>query len=306
MKRNVVAVAVMLLSLAVTASAQYTDWSAPVNLGPVVNSLVGFHSCVTASKDGVSLFYMAWDPSRDGWQDLYVSKRSSVNDPWGPPQLLPNVNTIYAESCPALSPDEHRLYFASDRPDGYGSLDLYVSRRQDRRDDFGWEPPVNLGPVVNSLFVDGTPELFEDKTGTVLMYFNSDRPGGLGCWDTYASRMRHDDTFGPPELVSELNSPFCDFGPAVRRDGLEVIFSSDRPGGLGYFDLWTSTRKSTKDPWSAPVHLAVLSSPDYEGGKMCFSFDGLQIYFASNRPGGYSSYGTDLWVATREKMGGKR
>ena len=214
--------------------------------------------------------------------------------------MVPNVNSSVQDSCPALSVDEYRLYFASARSGGCGGLDLYVSRRSDRRDDFGWEQPVNLGCEVNGERNDYMPSLFEDENGTEVMYFTSNRVGGPGGDDIYESRMRDDETFGPPTLVAELSTDFADSGPTVRRDGLEIIFSSNRAGGLGSSDLWTATRSSIDDPWSAPENLAVLNSESHEGNKISFTFDGRQLYFRSNRPDSYGS--GDLYVATRDKL----
>jgi len=300
MKRAVVCVALMLGLLAVASAQHFTQWSAPVNLGPPINSEYA-DACMSISKNGLSLYYAAYRPAPAGvgsW-DLYVSKRASVNDSWGMPVLVPNVNSTSQESCPALSPDEHRLYFASNRPDGCGGADLYVSRRHDRKDDFGWQAPVHLGCVVNSPKNDNCETLFEDESGTEVLYFGSDRPG-VGKRDIYASRLGADGTFGPPEPVAELNTPDDDHCPAVRRDGLEIIFMSNRPGGLGQADMWMATRASTKDPWSVPVNLTVLNSEYYESGRMAFSFDGRQFYFYSNRLGGYGAQ--DVYVATREKL----
>lgn len=292
----------VLLSLALgasTANAQYTPWTTPVNLGPVINSQY-LDSCVTISKSGLSLFFGStrWDYGKSGAWHLFVSKRDSVDSPWGDPQEVTGFNDGYHTTCPALSPDEHRMFFASStRPGGCGGNDLWVSRRHDRRDDFGWQTPVNLGCTVNSAAGENVPTVFEDESGAEILYFTSTRSGK---GDMYATRLMDDDTYSPPVPVAELSSPNSDYA-AVRKDGLEVILSSDRPGGLGGGgDLWTSTRASTSDPWAVPVLLTVLSSPDWEGGHMSFSFDGRAFYFTSTRPGGFGS--RDLYVATREKL----
>lgn len=299
MKPLILAASTICLLFAPLASAQFTSWSGPVNLGPPLNTAY-VETCVTISKNGLSLYFASNRPGGVGGFDLYVATRASVDDAWGAPQLVPNVNSSVQETCPALSLDEHRLFFASARPGGVGGLDLYVSRRHNRKDDLGWQPPVNLGSTLNSPYLDGTPVLFEDEAGRVTMYFGSNRPGGLGGTDIYMARMKDDDTFEPPVLVGELSSPQDDSGPAVRRNGLEVIIFSTRPGGAGGNDLWGATRNSTSEPWSAPANLIGLNSSSYDGGKMSFSFDGRQIYFRSDRPGGYG-FG-DLYVATRDKL----
>ncbi|MEK7407337.1 MAG: hypothetical protein AAB225_19860 [Acidobacteriota bacterium] len=299
MKRVLVTVALMLLFLAVAATAQFTPWSAPVNLGSAVNSSAT-DCCLTVSKNGLSLFFRS---TRSGFSRLYVSKRASVDAPWGAPQEIVGFNDGYWMACPALSPDEHRMFFQGSRPGGCGGGDLWVSRRHDRRDDFGWGPPVNLGCAPNgpnSPQGDFVPTVFEDETGTEVLYFGSGRLG-LGNGDIWESRMRNDGTFGPATLVAELSSPSWE-QVAVRRDGLEAILSSGRPGGPypGTGDMWTSTRASTADAWSPPVPEPVLSSQYGGGGRMQISFDGREFYFCSNRPEG--SGGNDLYVAKREKL----
>jgi hypothetical protein len=112
--------------------------------------------------------------------------------------------------------------------------------------------------------------------------------------------MRSDGTFGPATLVAELSSASWE-GAAIRRDGLEAILASGRPGGLYASNLWTSTRASTAASWSPPVFEPVLSSQYGDGGRMQITFDGREFYFCSSgRPGGYGS--ADLYVATREKL----
>ena len=291
-------------------AAEFSDWSPPVNLGPVVNSPY-LDSCVAISKNGLSLFFSSnrqtGDPNSMD-RDMYVSKRDSIDDPWGQPIPLTMLNTSAWESCPALSLDEHRLYFTSTRAGGYGQMDIWVSRRHDRRDDFGWEPPVNLGSEINTGGAELTPTFFEDESGKVWMYFVRAVPNVSML--IYQSEVRDDGTFGPATPVAELNGPWmADQGPTVRRDGLEVIFLSNRAGmggswKWGLFDFYRATRESTADPWSEPELVTSLGFPALAQGRIALSFDGCELYFTSFRPGGYGI--ADLWVATREKLRGKK
>jgi hypothetical protein len=295
----------------VESQPAYGPWGKPVNLGPVVNSPYNDnHPAI--SKDGLSLYITSSPlpsppgsrPGGRGGADIWVSQRASIDAPWGEPvDLGPNINSAGNDGAPSLSTDGHRLYFHSTGRGGCGAADLFVSRRQDKRDDFGWEPAENLGCVVNSPFADNGPTIFEDDaTGITTLYFNSPRPGGLGGVDIYASTLQADGTFGPGVNVSELNSPFDDDRVAIRRDGLEIFVSTNRPGGVGSQDIWVATRVTTLDPWSPPVPLGpVVNSPYFDGGP-ALSFDGTELYFYSERPGGFG--GRDLYVSTRARLRG--
>ncbi|HUJ26419.1 MAG TPA: hypothetical protein VLW85_10390 [Myxococcales bacterium] len=298
----------------------YTEWSPyAANLGPLINSQ-NLDSCVEISKTGLSLYFSSnrQDPGVASDRDLYVSQRPSVFDPWGPPVRLAMLSsTPYFDSCPALSVDLHRLYFSSGRPGGCGGSgnDLWMSYRADTSDDFGWGTPVHLacdpaGP--NGPGSDLQPDLFRDDRGREVMYFVSNRaaPGVAAADDLYQAFVAEDGTVGPATPVTELNSSVLDTSPAVRRDGREIIFGSQRPGGSGVagsIDFWTATRNRTSDPWSTPVFVASLGVPAappaasgaaYTQGKISLSCDGTQLYFASTRGPSFGDY--DLWVATRQ------
>jgi hypothetical protein len=191
-----------------------------------------------------------------------VSQRASQGDPWRPPQNLgPIINTGAVEFAPAFSRDGHWLFFHSNRPGGFGGLDIWASYREHVQDDFDWEPPINLGPGVNSPYDDAGPTFFQDDdTGVITLYFTSlNRPGGLGDWHVCLSVLGPDGPFGPASLVVELSAPGTantgrDTRTAIRHDGLEMLFTSNRPGGIGSGDLWVSTRATTLDAWSMPVN----------------------------------------------------
>ncbi len=287
--------------IAVAGQSQfYSDWSAPVNLGGTVNSSVNDQG-PTTSTDERSLYLVSNRPGGFGGNDLWVSHRATKDKSWGAPvNLGPMINTSGVESTPTLSKDERRLYFASSRPGGAGSLDLWVSERVDKEDDLSWQSPVNLGPMINSAAGDLGPTFFEDpQTGGLVMYFYSTRPGGPGLRDIYRSTVDDSGSFTPAILVPELSTPYGDEQPSIRQDGLEIFFASNRARTLSSTatDIWVSTRVGTSAVWPEPVNLGIAINTESVEGRPALSYDGKSLYFFSDGHGGFGS--TDLFVSSR-------
>ena len=145
----------------------------------------------------------------------------------------------------------------------------------------------------------------DETTGRTLLYFSSGRPGGLGLLDIYVSELESDKKgdFGSPSPVPELNTTSTDYQPALSKDGLELFFASNRPGGIGNVDLWGSTREDTGDHWSAPFNLGKVVNSIVQDFHPTLSFDRTTLFFASDRTGGVGS--VDLWMSTRSKVRGR-
>ena len=102
--------------------------------------------------------------------------------------------------------------------------------------------------------------------------------------------------WSPPRPVEAVNAPAdSDDDPAITEDGMELFFTSSRPG-LGKSDIWHARRDPDTAAWGLPALVSELSTPDNEN-TLELSADGLTIWFASDRPG--SLGGEDLWFATR-------
>jgi len=282
---------------------RYTEWSQPVNLGPTLNSS-GTDARAAISRDGLSLYLESNRPGSVGDDDIWVSQRESVDDAWGAPvNLGPTVNSAAGDRVPALSRDGHWLFFGSDRPGGFGLVDVWASWRPQIHDDFGWQTPVNLGAAVNTAFTDNLPSYFEnDDGGTPQLYFASNRPGGTGGTDLYLSELQPDGSWGAATPIRELNTTVNDNGPAIRHDGLEMYFQSMRAGGVGGADLWVATRETVDAPWSTPVNLGATVNTSAGDIQPDLSADGETLFFVSSRPGGFG--GDDLYMTTRSKAYG--
>jgi WD40-like Beta Propeller Repeat len=277
------------------------EWSAPVNLGSAINTAFNEQG-PALSNDGLRLYFGSDRPNGLGGFDIWVSRRACTGCPWETPAPLPApVNSAAFETGPGLSFDGHLLFFRSTREGGQGLGDVYVARRANPKDDFGWEPPVGLGTDVNTPAEEAGAEYVQTaEEGSANLYFNRAPPGGTADL-FYVSVTRDGETRGPAVVISELSHPTAtDQGPTVRGDGREMLFFSTRPGGSGGPDLWTSSRRSIHDPWSAPVNLASLNTAGLEQ-QPSLSGDGRTLVFASSRPGG--SGGTDIWMSTRTPSG---
>jgi hypothetical protein len=298
----------------------FGPWSTPVNLGPVVNTQY-FETHAAISKNGLSLYISSDRPggvngkNLTDFLEIWVSQRASLEADWGPPVNLdafnetPVINAVGSGTAvPSFSADGHLMFFSNNRPGGVGGNDLYVSRRSNKYDDFGWQEPVNLGPLINSPEDDTALTYFEDEeTGIISAYITTTRPGGPdgsapGTFHIWVSTLGDDGCFGPAVLVPELSSPYEETRTAIRRDGLEFFLTSTRLNGrVGVNDIWVSTRYSTLDPWSTPVNLGpAVNYPSYVTGAPALSWDGTTLYLYSTRPGGFG--GRDLYVTTRRKL----
>jgi hypothetical protein len=220
---------------------------------------------------------------------------------WSAPiNVGPPLNTQYNDTYPILTADGLTIYFTSDRPGGLGGDDLWVSRREST--DSPWEQPENL-TILNSPFNDSLSVL---STSGNIMYFHSDRPGGCGAGDLWMSRAKAggDAWTAPVNMGCVVNTSFTEIAPAFYANddlGLSTIyFGSNRPGGIGDFDIYqTTTTDEDLDSavWGPGVLVPELSSPARDT-RTFVRRDGREVFITSNRAGGVG--GLDIWAATRE------
>ena len=303
--------AVVLLALlgsSPAAAPTFSDWSAPVSLGPLVNSSAN-DSTPAVSKKGTSLYFASnrGGSGSVGGNDIWVSQWDDATQAWAAPlNLGAVVNSTGIEASPALSRDEHWLFFHSNRG---GNMDIWASYRQHTHDDFAWQPPLNLGTGVNSTFEDTMGGFFEnDEAGTPQLYFASNRPrssGGSTAFDLYVSDARPDGTFGPARLILELSSVAADPGIMVSADGLEAFFYSTRSdlGAFGAADMLTATRDTVFDLWSAPRNLGSMLNTLGTDQRPYLASDRRTLFFASDRPDADARGGLDLYMTTRSRRG---
>jgi hypothetical protein len=164
--------------------------------------------------------------------------------------------------------------------------------------DLTFGRPVNLGRTINSENSDWLPCISADG---LEMYFSSNRAGGYGDQDIYVTtRSTADADWGPPvNLGPTVNGPAEDASAFISADGLTLYYVPlyFESGGSPAWDIWITRRLSKDADWGKPINLGpTLNSPSIDVTPS-ISNDGLELYFASNRSGGYGA--GDLYVSTR-------
>ena len=230
------------------------------------------------------------------------SARAQNYSDWSPPvNLGAAINSASNDQDAAISKNGLSLYFASNRPGGFGGFDMYVSQRESVDDP--WGSPVNLGATVNTAFDEGNAAFSRDEH---LMFFQSRRTGGFGGIDIWVSQREHthDDFDWQPavNLGAGVNSSSDDNGPSYFENdeggSPQLYFGSARPGGLGAADIYLS-EQLPDGTFGLATLVTELSSPFGEN-RPSIRHDGLEVIFQSLRVGSLGSGTTDLWVATRE------
>lgn len=150
-----------------------------------------------------------------------------------------NEEETWWNSTPAFSPDGTELYFASNRPGGFGGIDLYKATRLANA-DFG--NPVNLGPEIN------TPgnELFPRLAPDGKFFFSSDGHPGFGKLDLFMTEKDDSGKLNIKNLGQNFNSPNDDFGISFSDYPKAGFISSNREGGSGDDDIYFFEDKTPK------------------------------------------------------------
>lgn len=323
---GVVVILQALLSAPAALAQNFGGWSPAVSVDPGrsgVNTRVN-DGCPIEAPDGNTLFFAS---NRTNDLDIWVAYRTDDDERWGEPERLPSpVNLPSAsEFCPTPLPG-NRLLFVSTRSNicggGANNADIYFTRQyplhsdreesrgsSDRRDRdtpppvHGWLAPQHLGCEVNSPGDEFSPSLVKAH-GVTTLYFSSNR-AEQAFQKIYSSVLQPDGSWGPATLVDELNVPGAsDARPNVRKDGLEIVFDSTR-GGLRP-QIYTATRSSIFEPWSAPWPLdANVNTSTAAQSRPSLSRDGTRLYFGSTRANVVGDSGSDIFVSTRSGPGAK-
>ncbi|UII24928.1 OmpA family protein [Fulvivirga maritima] len=155
-------------------------------------------------------------------------------DSWSNPVTMGrNINSRSLETTASITPDGKTIYFASDRPGGYGGLDIYKATLGD---DGEWGTPVNLGPKVNSKYNEDAPFIHPDQW---TLFFTSDGHNTMGGRDIFVTRLFNEEWTAPENMGYPINTTANDNYFTLTADGRKGYFSSDRKGGAGGQDIYS-------------------------------------------------------------------
>jgi outer membrane protein OmpA-like peptidoglycan-associated protein len=177
-----------------------TNWSIPVNLGPVVNS-TSWDSQPSMSSDGKTVYFASSRSGGKGGSDIYFTVKQD-NGTWSIPENLgDSINTSDAETTPFIHPDGNTLYFSSKGHPGMGGADLFVSTR---KPDGHWSKPGNIGYPLNT---KGEEINIIVSSGGETGYISAEREGGFGKTDIYRFEIPEASR---PKQVSYVNGKVYD------------------------------------------------------------------------------------------------
>ena len=269
----------------------------PVSIGDSVNTTDDeYWPSITA--DGQTLMFTRQgrgkQSDRRNQEDFYVSRL--VNNVWSRAQNAGRpLNTPQNEGAQSLSSDGSYMYFtACERSDGYGRCDIYYSIF----DGSSWSEPVNIGPPVNSKYWESQPSISANGR---MLFFVSNRPGGVGGMDLWYSLLDKNGKWGiPKNLGTEINTPDDEMSPFIHFDGKTLYFSSNGRIGMGGFDLYV-TRMKEDTTWTEPKNLGYPINTFNDEMGLIIDAAGQRAYYSTirNKSNGKDIYTFSLYEAVR-------
>ncbi|MBA3681676.1 MAG: OmpA family protein [Bacteroidetes bacterium] len=219
------------------SSKTKTGWSAAQSIGAPINT--EWHEATVGVSPDAQMILIYKDDMGDG--NIYST--SLDGDTWSKPvKLNENINTKHWEPSAFISADGNSLYFASNKPGGFGGLDLYMSKRGS---DGDWDKAVNLGAGINTPYDEDAPSIHPDG---VTLSFSSNGHNTMGGFDIFSSLLSYEGIWSEPVNVGyPINTTDDDIFYMVSPNGKTAYFSSFREDGLGEKDNYMATFLDKKE-----------------------------------------------------------
>ena len=212
-------------------------WTEPKSISSSINS--NDHEAALAfSADGQTLLIYKYDEIGKG--DIYSSKLSGKE--WSVPEKLgSDINSTYLDAHASISPDGNFIYFSSNRPGGYGGMDIYFAKKLPNNE---WSLVLNCGPSINTEDDESFPFIHPDDS---TLYFSSNH-NSIGGYDVFVSNKIEDLKWSKPKnLGFPVNTPDDDVFFIPTTDGKRAYFSSIKNDGVGQQDIYILTFLESKN-----------------------------------------------------------
>ena len=210
-------------------------WSEPMNLGTTVNT-EDHDAAIALSPDGNQLFI--YKDVQKG--DIYLSQKKGLD--WSKPESLGdkiNLEKSSEQSCSVTS-EGKTLYFSSDRPGGYGGLDIWKSQKIKNE----WSEPQNMGPKLNSKEDEDSPFIHPDG---VTLYYSTKGKNTMGGYDIVRTTLEKGGWSEPENLGYPINSVQNDIYFVLSADNQHGYYASYKEGGYGKHDIYMISMPQAED-----------------------------------------------------------
>ena len=187
---------------------------------------------IAFSPDGNTVVFAKGNPEGKKARrsvDLYFATKR--NGEWSNPEPMPINNPSAWDTSPAFNQAGTTIYFASDRPGGYGGSDIYRATLNARG---RWADVTNMGPQINTAEDEVFPYVSPDNK----LYFASNGHAGFGMLDLFVAENSQ-GVVTVKNLGPSFNSSSDDFGLVYSDFPFEGFFSSSRPGSTGGDDIYS-------------------------------------------------------------------
>ncbi len=225
----------------------------------------------TVSPDGNMLIFQS-DHESPGKYDCVVKFKTGLG--WTPPVPLLFANTKMNTAGPFITYDQNYLLLTSDQQGGKGDVDLWIAKRGKSL----WGKAENLGAPINTAGYDGFGSLSPDGN---TLYFTREcsEKKGKDKFCLFMSAKVNGQWSEPVRMPAPVSSEHSDFAPIIMADGDTIIFASNRPGGIGGYDLY-KTEKMSGGAWSEPVNLGNEINTKYDDRIVSVPASGDTIYYS--------------------------
>ncbi|CAN5206044.1 hypothetical protein BH23BAC1_BH23BAC1_08000 [soil metagenome] len=265
------------------------------NMGPIINTKYPEYVPVISADENILMFTTRRNTTTgksldmDGryYEDIYISKKNELGEWANPVSIGEPINSKLHDACIGLSPDGSKLLIYN----GTNGGDIFISEFKNNT----WSRPKKIGGDINTPFWEGSASFTLEED---ILYFSSDRPGGLGGSDLYYSKRLPNGNWGKAiNLGPTINTAFDEDAPQIHVDGKTLFFSSKGHDGMGGYDIFSSTLNKDDSTWTKPRNIGYPINTADDDIYFSLTADGSKGYFTSYRNDGYGEQ--DIYIMHR-------